>query len=976
MIWAPQPTTSHRRSVRLTALASTVTIASIALLLGSLEPATAQGQPVAPSGDTKGPATPNLSTKAKTKGRFINRKGLKVPTSLPPGLKAELASPVKASEPSKLRPRPNERRRARKPPPEAAPQAPPAPLDEGVAPDADGAPNFEDLKKAGTKRCRPLPSNAKVTFDFKGELQELVETISKTTCKNFIITNKVRSQKFEILSPSPITVEESWRAFLSALEANDFTLIQVGRYYKIIQAPEATRSPVPIYDAEDAHPVNDRMVTKIWKVQYASDINAVVNYLNIFKSGKGQIHAFQATGTLICTDYGTSITRLERVLEEIDQPGVLERLRVVQVQFAAAAEIAERLTQVFEPQKPGAPKAAAKIARAKGLKKPRGRAPTRTRARSTELTDDSVSVSKILADVRTNKLIIIASDQAFKQMLALMRELDVPDQGGGQIQVVRLKHADAEALASTLASLAQGRPTSARPRTAAKTPVANAATTALFEGDVKVTADKATNSLVITASKSDFNSMRSVIDRLDVPRYQVFVEAIIMEVSVKRDRQLGAGWHGGVSPTIDGQRTPILFGNTPAKELSSILAASNPLSLASLFGFAGAVKGPTLAGTESIISGGIPSIGVVIQALQTTNDVNVISTPHLLTMDNEEAEIKVNEKRPFSSGLSLGNLSGLAGSLGQTGSSALGNLAGLGLGSVSFNREDVGLELKLKPQINDDEYVRLEIDQKLSDVAGVDAVTGQTITSNRSAKTVVVVRSQDSVVIGGLVRQRESVDESKMPLLGDLPLIGWLFKKQQKTQDKVNLVLVLTPYIIRGPEDFRKIYERKMAEREEFANQFYGSVDEPKPEIDWDRKVGPLAAYRSTRARALRKAENDGPGDDGETIIRADEPESREITPNMSMPLSPDTPAVPEGSGQGFDGQPSGAAPTSPMRRGLRPFEQPDVPGMTRGIGPGTLPEPGALPEGAQPNTRPHRPIFIQPTEDYTPPPPDRTDEP
>ncbi|MCB9652580.1 MAG: type II secretion system secretin GspD [Deltaproteobacteria bacterium] len=979
MISAPHPKTSHRRSVRLTVLASTVTLAS---LLGTAERATAQDQPAAPSDAKPTPTRPNLKaaanlkSRAKTKGRFINRNGVKIPTSLPPGLKAELASPVKASEPAKLRPRPSERRRAKKAS-APAPQPPPAPVELGAAPEGgEGLPNFEDLKKAGTKRCRPLPSNAKVTFDFKGELQELVETISKTTCKNFIITNKVRSQKFEILSPSPITVEESWRAFLSALEANDFTLIQVGRYYKIIQAPEATRSPVPIYDADEAHPVNDRMVTKIWKVQYASDINAVVNYLNIFKSGKGQIHAFQATGTLICTDYGTSITRLERVLEEVDQPGVLERLRVVQVQYAAAAEIAERLTQVFEPQKPGATKAAAKIARAKGLKKP-GLPRARGRSRNTELTDDSVSVSKILADVRTNKLIIIASDQAFKQMLALMRELDVPDQGGGQIQVVRLKHADAEALASTLASLAQGRPTTARPRTAAKTPVANAgATTALFEGDVKVTADKATNSLVITASKSDFNSMRSVIDRLDVPRYQVFVEAIIMEVSVRRNRQLGAGWHGGISPTIDGQRSPILFGNTPAKELSSLLAASNPLSLAGLVGFASAVKGPTLPGTESITgaSGGIPALGVVIQALQTTNDVNVISTPHLLTMDNEEAEIKVNEKRPFSSGLSLGNISGLAGSLGQAGSSALGNLAGLGLGSVSFNREDVGLELKLKPQINDDEYVRLEIDQKLSDVAGVDKVTGQTITSNRSAKTVVVVRSQDSVVIGGLVRERESVDESKMPLFGDLPLIGWLFKSQQKSRDKVNLVLVLTPYIIRGPDDFRKIYERKMAEREQFASQFYGEVEEPKAEIDWDRKVGPLAAYRATRARALLKAENDGPGEEGETVIRADEPESREITPNMSMPLTPDSGGAPEG-GQGLEGQPPSRAPSDPARRGLRPFGRPDV-SSPHGFPPGMMPEPGAVPDGAQPEITPHRPIYIQPPEDYTPPPQDRTDEP
>ncbi|CAN0582411.1 unnamed protein product, partial [Laminaria digitata] len=217
---------------------------------------------------------------------------------------------------------------------------------------------------------------------------------------------------------------------------------------------------------------------------------------------------------------------------------------------------------------------------------------------------------------------------------------------------------------------------------------------------------------------------------------------------------------------------------------------------------------------------GIPAIGVVLQAIQSTNDVNVVSTPHLLTMDNEEAEIQVNEKRPFPSGLNLGGgLGGLAGLAGQAGGAAgaLGNLGGIGLGSVSFNREDVGLTLKLKPQINDEDYVKLEIDQELSDVAGVDQVTNQVITSKRSAKTTVVVRSQDSIVIGGLVRDRETLDEAKTPLLGDIPLLGWLFKRRQRKVEKVNLILVITPYIIRGPDDFRIIFERKMKERKEFV---------------------------------------------------------------------------------------------------------------------------------------------------------------
>ena len=768
---------------------------------------------------------------------------------------------------------------------------------------------FSDLKRAGTKKCRPLPPRAKVNFNFKGDIKELVQTISETTCKNFILTNKVRSQKFEIVSPTPITVDEAWRAFLSALEANDFSLIRVGRYYKVIQSTDSTRSPVPIYEKPGSSPVQDRMVTVIWKLRYGGDINKTVNYLNIFKSGKGQIHPFDVTNTIIATDYGTSIARLERILKEIDVPGALEQVHVVPVEFASATEIAEKLTQVFEPSAGGKTRGrAAKKTSSPRLSVPKGK---RAKGKGKRASDSAqpemkASVSKILADERTNKLIIIASESSFRQIMELKRELDIPETGvDGQIHVLRLKHADAEELASTLANLAQGRPggQQRRPTTGrGRQPAASQGQgAALFQGEVKITADKATNSLVITASKSDLASVRRVVEKLDVPRLQVFVEAAILEVSMRRDRQLGVGAHVIPTPTIDGEPAPFVIANTPDGDLSSLLALLNPTGLAALPGFVGALGGPTAAGTEDLITGGLPSVGVIFQALQTSNDVNVISTPHLLTMDNEEAEIQVAERRPFPSGLTLGGLGGLGGATGGQAGQALGNLGGLGLNQVSINREDIGLTLKVKPQINDEDYVRLEIDQELSDVAGLDAVTQQTITTKRTAKTTVVVRNQDSVVIGGLVRDRETLDEGKTPLLGDIPLIGWLFKRQQKQVEKVNLVLILTPYIIRGPADFRKIFERKMSERKEFLDRFYGLSEEYRALIDWDRKVGPLGSYRHRMRQAMSKLENDGVGTTTEEAIRpgggrglspADYPSSRPkpIVPQESGPPEPVNP--------------------------------------------------------------------------------------
>ncbi|MBX2812818.1 MAG: type II secretion system secretin GspD [Myxococcales bacterium] len=739
---------------------------------------------------------------------------------------------------------------------------------------------FQGIKETGQSRCRPPSPNQNVNFDFEGEIQELVETISKITCRNFILTNKVRSQRFKIVSPTPVRARNAWRVFLATLEANDFTVVPTGNYWKIVQANDATRSTVPFYREDESlnllgevSRAGDQMVTKLYRIKHGGNINNIVNYLNIFKSNRGQLHPFQGSNLIVMTDYASSLERLERIFAELDQPELLERIHTVPVNFASAEELAQKLTEIFEPQPPNARKSGQTKNTPKVAEKKKKKKSNRPR-------DDESggSVSKILADTRTNQLIIIASRDAFRQIMALKHRLDVPeDANDGQIRVVRLRHADAEEMATTLSSLAQGNGTNrarnrvtARVRQNARNGRAPTSTSAsLFQGEVKITADKATNSLVITASKSDYSSIQRVIERLDVRRLQVFVEAAILEVQTTQDRRLGVGLHGGLPVSIGGEQQPLIFRSAPdSDELSSL----SPLGLLGLSGLTSTFQGPAIEGSAGFagLASGIPSVGVVLQALQSSNDVNVVSSPHLLTMDNEEAEIQVSEKRPFPSGLSLGlgGLGGLANSAGGDDAAGLGNLSGLGLGQVSFNREDVGLTLKIKPQINDENYVRLEIDQELSDVAGIDQVTEQVITSKRAAKTTVVVRSQDSVIIGGLVRDRETISEVKTPVLGDIPLLGILFKRQVKSAEKVNLVIILTPYIIRGPADFRKIFERKMEERREFVDLFYGRTKEYRAKIDWNQKVGPLSTYNRNMDKELQRAENEGPGLPEETIIK------------------------------------------------------------------------------------------------------------
>lgn len=712
---------------------------------------------------------------------------------------------------------------------------PPSPGDTLAPPRTPHAPHAS-LKQATPGKCRPLPARAKVNFDFKGDIKELIQTISETTCKSFILTSNVRSQKFKILSPIPITVDEAWRVFLSALEVNNFSLVQVGRYYKVIPSTDSTRSPVPIYEGPDTAPVQDQMMTVISKLKHGGDARKIVDYLNIFRSEDGRIHRFEASNTSIATDYGTSIARLERLLREIDGPGTLERIHVVPVEFASATEIAEKLSQVFEPSAAGEDRGRIQAAEPRTSTQG-GRAGGSVRETAEAQAEMKASVSKILADERSNKLIIVASESSFRQIMELKRALDIPDAStDGQIHVLRLKHAKAEELASTLANLAQGRSGAQRRSTtrgSRSRPDGQDQGAALFRGAVKVTADKATNSLVITASKRDLASVQRVVERLDVARLQVLVEATILEVLVGRERRFGVGAHAIPSPVIRGESSPFVVANAPDQSLSSLLALVDPEGLAARPGFSGALGGPISEPTKALIAGGLPSFGVIFQALHASDDVNVISTPHLLTMDNEEAQIQVAERRPFPSGLTLNGLGALAGlgalvreTSGQARQS-LGNLGGLGLGQGSINREDIGLTLKVTPQINDEEdYIKLEIYQELSEVAGVDAVTQQAVTNKRAANTTVVVRNRDSVIIGGLVRERETIDEGKMPFLGDIPLLGWLFKQRRKKLESAKLVLILTPYIIRGPEDFRKIFERKMQERKEVVRRFYETTDE------------------------------------------------------------------------------------------------------------------------------------------------------
>ncbi|HEY1086570.1 MAG TPA: type II secretion system protein GspD, partial [Archangium sp.] len=381
---------------------------------------------------------------------------------------------------------------------------------------------------------------------------------------------------------------------------------------------------------------------------------------------------------------------------------------------------------------------------------------------------------------------------------------------------------------------------------------------------------------------------------------QVFVEAVIMEVNLDRNSDLGINLHAGL-PVTDGagNNLPLFFG-TKYSSGAGLPPSLNITNLLGLGGFLAGLQGPTIPNL-TIAGIQIPAFGIVINAMQKSSDVNVLSTPHILTTDNEEAEITVGQNVPFQSGFStggLGGLGGLAGLAGQTGAAgalgglgglggALGGLGGLGLGGQAFGsiqRQNVDLKLTVKPQINESDYVRLVINEQIEEIASQDAVLGPT-TSKRTAKTTVVAKDQETVVIGGIMQDRIVESVSKTPILGDIPLLGNLFRQQTRRKVKTNLLLFLTPYIIRESSDFRRIFERKMKERQEFVEQFYGATSTYDVAIDFQRKAGPLARMAQIVNKEMNRLENGGPGSGGEKLIA---PASS--APAGATPVIPDVP--------------------------------------------------------------------------------------
>jgi general secretion pathway protein D len=783
----------------------------------------------------------------------------------------------------------------------------------------------------------------------KADIIDVLEQASRWTCRNFIYGEDVAKGKITLLSKSPVTADEAYAAFLAALSSNGIALYQTGRYWKLIRTGDAKKTPIPTYTTDGAEtPATEQPITKLIRLKHA-DADQMRGIMGNFISPQGADLQSIPPDLLLITDVGVNIRRIEKLIDSIDRAGSGELIKLVQIRYAPVKEIADKVNQIFgqgagTPGKPGRRTMLSPSRPTPGAPgqpaAPGAPAPAAGQGGSVE-----VQITKVIADDRTNKLIVIADEKSFDRIMEVVQQLDVPTAEGGGIHVIFLKNSSAEELATTLGNLASGKsgksstpgapaPLPGQPA-APRPPGSGAPASAeLFTGEVKITADKTQNALVVQASGADIVTVRRLVEKLDRPRRQVFVEAVIMEVNLRNDTSFGVGLHGAIPVDTKNGAGFIPVASSPGR-INTLGALGNVTSLISLGGFLTGFAGPTSVALKDL-GLPIPNMGVMIQALQSSADVNVLSTPTLLAADNSEAEISVGQTVPFQAAFAPSGLSSLVSNAAGTGtnSAAIGSLLGQGgLNSLyaPIQRQPVELRLKIKPQIGEGDNVKLIIDEQTEEIVSNDPQLGPT-TAKRTIKTEIVARDQSTIVIGGLMQERNVRSVKKVPFLGSIPIIGWLFRDTTNNKQKTNLLLFLTPYIIRDEADYRRIYTQKRKEQQEFVEAFYGRQPGYDVVIDFARKAGPYGRLRREVLDETSRVENGGGGRPGERVV----------TPPDGSAIVPGPGPGPEPVGLVPDGlAPQRGASPDPVD-GAEPLDlQPEVP---QSAAPPPAPLPAPLP--------------------------------
>lgn len=606
-----------------------------------------------------------------------------------------------------------------------------------------------------------------VSMDFNDvDIGVFIKFISKLTQKNFVVDTKVKG-KVTIISPEKISVDDAYKVFESVLDIYGFATVETGSVIKIIPAVDARGDNVDTRMARHAEQTSDKLVTRLIPLTYASSDE--LKSLLAPMLAKGSLLLSHAdSNMLIVTATLASIDRLLKLIKTIDVEGVGRKITILPIKYADAEKMVTNLTKIYSAK-------TKKISRRK-----KG--------------SDDFSV-EMVADERTNSVILLASEQESAQITALVDALDkeVP-KGEEKIRVYYLEHATAEDLAAVLQEIPEKSSRNSKKDGQKKAP--------LLSDDIKITADKATNSLIIIADKDDYPVLEEVIKKLDVPRSMVYIECLLMEMNADRSLDFGMEWqaaervHGESNVAFGG------FGTTASNSGGLASAATGVLPS----GFSMGVIGKTLE------IGGVtfPSFQAIIQAYKEDSDVKILSTPQLLTTENEEATITIGKNVAYQT----------RGGTEDTSETSYN----------TYEYKDVGITLKITPSISQDRLVRLDFYEEITKLDTANTTNADRPTTlKRELETTIIVEDGNTVVIGGLIDDTLSKEVGKVPCLGDIPVLGYAFKSQSSGSDKTNLFIFLTPRVVKNTLEAKEIYQEKKDKMNELHKQEIKLYDEEAP---------------------------------------------------------------------------------------------------------------------------------------------------
>lgn len=670
---------------------------------------------------------------------------------------------------------------------------------EGPADTPTNMPGGKSPVKPSEQGAANIPEGQElVSIDFPEptEIKDIIRAVALWTGKNVIIGKNV-SGKIQMISPRKVTKEEAYQAFLSALNVAGYTTVETGKVIKIVATTTAAKDNLSIYQGGNWSPRTDKLITQIVPLRYIEARVVQTTLSQLVPSNS--IIAYQPTNTLIISDTGYRVRRVLKIIEMLDVAGQQPKVALVPIRYGDAKAISAKISEILSASgtstRPGAP-------------------------------STGKSAFKVSVDERSNSVVIFGPPRTIQDVKDLVKKFDFPiDDPANQaaIRVRFLDYADAKKIATTLSSLASGQSGSTT-RRSPTTPIrsigqANNRAPRANEGasepsavadlgdNVKITADDSSNSLLITGSRAAYEAVNGIIRKLDRRRPQVYVEADILDVNLANGFNFGTslmlgnksgetvqayGWQGSKAAPIIVGSSKTDATNTDANKLAVAQALGTDFTIGVL-----ASKAINIPGIGDVKPAGL------ISMLKADANTRVLSSPHLLTSNNEVAKIVVGDTIFYKTAVTS---------------------AAIGAGAIEkVEKENADLSLEIKPNISHaGNYVTMKVDLEANE-GGLDQNTGVPKINKRQTSQIVTVKNSQTVVVSGLVKRRESEVFQKIPILGDIPLLGWLFRNSQLQKETTSLMIFLTPHVVYGANDLAAIYDKKVAERDEMMANAFGS---------------------------------------------------------------------------------------------------------------------------------------------------------